>query len=88
MSSNDRSSFSVFDMAGNVAEWVRDVYSSSYYRSAAVKDPAGPDKPGARVVRGGSWHDAASYLRAAMRSKSLQTNRLDDIGFRCARAAP
>jgi formylglycine-generating enzyme required for sulfatase activity len=85
----DRSFFGIFDMGGNVAEWVSDVYDSSYYKTAPEKDPPGPEKAGSsHVVRGGSWQDAAPYLRAALRGKSLQSNRLPDIGFRCARAAP
>jgi formylglycine-generating enzyme required for sulfatase activity len=92
------SPFGVLDMAGNVAEWVNDLYSSSY-ANAITLNPTGP-LPGStlyRVVRGGSLGDAeinirvskrssvfGSDLSAAPGSKTYLGEFSPRIGFRCA----
>jgi len=71
------------DMHGNVWEWVWDRLGP--YAGDAV-DPLGPLDPfGARVVRGGSWHNAPRYCRAANRHRFTPGNRYAFIGFRPAR---
>ncbi len=75
----------LYDMTGNVSEWVNDRYSS-FLDTAAVTDPAGPDSGRATVVRGASWRTASvAGLRLAAR-ESAEGAR-DDIGFRIARYA-
>jgi formylglycine-generating enzyme required for sulfatase activity len=69
------------DMAGNVYEWVADVYAP--YRKPAKKD-ASESEP-VRVLRGGCWYSYARYLRAADRSRGVANFRDDRIGFRCVR---
>jgi formylglycine-generating enzyme required for sulfatase activity len=74
------------DMAGNVAEWVKDWYSSSYYSSSPTNNPPGPTSGTERVLRGGAWDSADFMVRVAYRNYLAPTNRANVIGFRCARS--
>jgi formylglycine-generating enzyme required for sulfatase activity len=75
----------LYDMTGNVSEWVNDRYSS-YVDSSAATDPLGPDSGRAASVRGASWRTATTAgLRLAAR-ESAESAR-DDLGFRIARYA-
>jgi formylglycine-generating enzyme required for sulfatase activity len=68
------------DMAGNVAEWTADDHLSYRGRASQFKDGVH------RVVRGGSWTQAAaSKVRAFTRDSFSETLSLPDVGFRCAR---
>ncbi|MFO1328851.1 MAG: SUMF1/EgtB/PvdO family nonheme iron enzyme [Rubrivivax sp.] len=60
-------------MHGNVWEWCRD--APRRYSTASVRDPDGGDAGTARVLRGGSWHVNAKYLRAACRLPPPQPPR-------------
>ena len=74
----------LYEMHGNVWEWCRDGLRS--YTADAVTDPVGPiGAGGGRVLRGGSWHNVAQYLRSASRYASDPGYRGDYFGFRCAR---
>jgi formylglycine-generating enzyme required for sulfatase activity len=78
--------FGVHDMAGNVFEWVNDVYSSLYYAASSAENPLGPVSGPSRVVRGGSWYFSTSSLRASNRAGSLLGISFNDFGFRAARS--
>ncbi len=74
----------LFDMRGNVWEWVQDWYRGAYSAGRQV-DPRGPDSGVFRVVRGGSWrYDGPGFFRCAYRYHG-PVGRNDDRDFRCAR---
>ena len=71
----------LYDLHGNVWEWVWDAYSSS--SSGKVANSSGIR----RVLRGGAFNSAPEHLRSADRSGFSGENRNGDNGFRCARGA-
>lgn len=77
----------LFDMQGNVAEWVHDWYGRGYYAASPVDDPAGPEAGSYRVYRGGSWLDAEKRCRPGFRGFDFPVNRVYNVGFRVARTA-
>jgi formylglycine-generating enzyme required for sulfatase activity len=75
----------LFDMSGNVLEWVQDCWIP-HYRNAASDGRAARDcDDGYQVQRGGSWIDEPRYLRATARQVDSPGSRGNDIGFRVAR---
>lgn len=80
--SND---WGLYDTAGNAAEWVWDWYAAYV---APYQDPSGPTSGTRRVVRGGSYRDAAYDCRSAARGQSDPSQRNYSIGFRLARSLP
>lgn len=76
--------FGLFDLSGNVAEWVADYYDKGWYRSSAAENPAGPAKGTRRVVRGGSWRNEASHVRASARAWEDPFFASKTCGFRVA----
>ena len=79
-----RSPYGVYDMAGNVAEWVEDVYDPDYYNDSPFRMPRGPKKGKHRVYRGGSWNDSLVNVRTAKRFAAAPHQAGAAIGFRCA----
>jgi eukaryotic-like serine/threonine-protein kinase len=75
--------YGLYDMAGNVAEWVNDWYSSTYYQESPSTDPTGPEAGAFRVRRGGSWYGGAYYQRVSVRYEYASAGAADNIGFRC-----
>jgi formylglycine-generating enzyme required for sulfatase activity len=79
------SPYGALDMAGNVSEWVADWYDSGYYSQSPGRNPPGPDSGWERLLRGGSWDDAADIVRRANRYWITPDYRNSYGGFRCAR---
>ena len=76
--------FGLYDMSGNVLEWVQDCYVDNYKQ--APTDGSAWETPncGSRVLRGGSWFSLALYLRSAHRYWNLPGYRYFNVGFRLA----
>jgi formylglycine-generating enzyme required for sulfatase activity len=79
--------FGLYDMHGNVWEWVEDDWHDNYDTApsdgrAWIDEPRGAN----RVVRGGGWNVFAWYCRAADRSRYAPVNRGDFLGFRLVRS--
>jgi formylglycine-generating enzyme required for sulfatase activity len=77
----------LYEMHGNVWEWVQDMWNDNYQGAPSDGSAWESTNPGAvRVVRGGSWGTLARRCRSAFRSGREPGGRYYDLGFRCARA--
>ena len=79
-----KSEFGVWDLSGNVGEWVNDWYDPKYYASSPDADPKGPSEGRQKVYRGGGYHTNKVDIRASARHFALASSYHDYIGFRCA----
>ena len=88
--------FGIYDMSGNVAEWVADWMDTeqNYYIISPKKNPLGPTRKNApdfdgganeKVLRGGSWGGGIGTLRSAWRKAFFRGYRFENLGFRCAK---
>jgi serine/threonine-protein kinase len=75
--------FGLYDVLGNIWEWVKDWYDEKYYQSSPSKDPAGPASGQDRVMRGGSWASPTSVVRVSLRGRDIPGNRDVSGGVRC-----
>ena len=85
---NGRSSYGIYNMAGNVWEWAADWFASDYYENSPTANPQGPEEGTQRVVRGGSWFDTGNFVNAQFRSGINPTDGGQSIGFRCVLDLP
>lgn len=81
---NGKNSYGIYDMAGNVWEWVADWYSDRYDENSPDENPLGPDSGQYRVLRGGAWNQDAYLLRTSARLGSEPLDVYLSFGFRCA----
>lgn len=83
-----RSAFGLYEMSGNVSEWVFDWYDEFFYKEGQVTLPVGPDTGIAKVHRGGAWDSVATDTRTSKRFATAPGRKEATIGFRCAMDAP
>jgi formylglycine-generating enzyme required for sulfatase activity/regulator of sirC expression with transglutaminase-like and TPR domain len=80
-----KSSYGVFNMLGNVKEWVDDWYDREYYMEENHSmNPRGQIGGEYKVLKGGSWRDLRSFVYSSFRNNSYPQFQMDDYGFRCA----
>lgn len=74
----------LYDMHGNVYEWVEDIYNESGYKGLPTDGSANINKGDSteRVLRGGSWDDDGYFLRSAYRNLASTSDRFNIFGFR------
>jgi|ETNmetMinimDraft_32_1059908.scaffolds.fasta_scaffold22678_2 formylglycine-generating enzyme required for sulfatase activity len=77
-------SLGLYDLSGNVWEWVQDWYDTGYYKRSPRNNPKGPSSGSGRVMRGGSWYDLPRRVRAAFRFGDAPSGRVSVTGFRLA----
>ena len=77
----------LYDMHGNAAEWVQDIYDSRYYGNSPRVDPRGRDPvaPGRLVTRGGGFGHSARFLRSAYRDAEPSFDEGPWLGVRLVR---
>jgi mono/diheme cytochrome c family protein len=89
-----KSPYGIYDLAGNVWEWVSDWYDPDYYTTSPPQNPKGPENGKYRVLRGGSWDLAPENLRSTRRDFNIPSSpdygspasyRNFNSGFRCAK---
>lgn len=76
--------YGVYDMAGNIWEWVNDWYDSGYYSTSPDSNPTGPETGTYKVLRGGSWYNLPYPIRASDRYNNGPNGTYYFYGFRCA----
>jgi formylglycine-generating enzyme required for sulfatase activity len=77
------SPFGIYELSGNVWEWVSDWYVESFHPDSA-RNPKGPDKGTHKVMRGGGWYDQSDRITTTKRIYADPVQRDDEVGFRCA----
>jgi len=83
-----KSPYGLYDMTGNVWEWVTDWYESDYYAKSPDRNPKGPSSGKNRVLRGGGWSSKPHDLRSTIRLGHYPpSGSWQDTGFRCAQDA-
>jgi len=79
-----KSPYGVYDIVGNVWEWVNDWYDARYYEKSPSKNPTGPQEGTKKVIRGAGWQNETPTVRIFTRVDSDPTMRNESTGFRCA----
>ena len=85
---NGASPYGVYDMAGNIFEWVGDWYGEAYYLEGLTLNPTGPESGQYRVIRGSSFETDLDQMASAIRHYGAQVYHSRDLGFRCAVPQP
>ena len=75
----------IYDMSGNVWEWVWDFYDANYYSHSDASNPKGPESGQYRVMRGGAFYNYANYTQVYTRQNHHPGFMQNSVGFRIAR---
>jgi serine/threonine-protein kinase len=81
--SNNNHPFNLYDLGGNVWEWVSDWYARDYYDVSPADNPTGPSTGDYRVVRGGSIANTGYVTITYYRDTSEPAGSFWNVGFRC-----
>jgi formylglycine-generating enzyme required for sulfatase activity len=79
--------YGLYDMSGNVDEWVSDWYKGDYHKISPKKNPTGPEKGIQRVLKGGAWDNHWYGIRTTRRIAQDPDNKSSYFGFRCVKSA-
>ena len=79
--------YGLYNMSGNIWEWVFDFWSPDYHINGPRENPTGPPRGERRVIRGGSYLCHYTYCnryRVAARTSNTPDSSTGNTGFRCA----
>jgi formylglycine-generating enzyme required for sulfatase activity len=82
-----KSPYGIYNMAGNVSEWVADWYDEGYYAKGPKSNPQGPGRGLQKVFRGGSFADSGLGMQSVSRESSFPSEKGRFVGVRCAQDA-
>ncbi len=74
--------YGLYDMGGNVMQWVEDWYDRNYYETSPLEDPKGPGNGTGRINKGGNWYASPADCRCAFRGFSGPSMSFWNLGFR------
>ena len=75
----------LYDIDGNVREWVQDWYAPDYYSRGPRNDPQGPASSSYKVYRGGAWLSSPEHCRLSFRGFNFPNSSDYSVGFRLVR---
>ena len=78
-----KSDYGIYDLSGNLSEWVQDWHDPEHYLFSPKENPQGPKKGQYRVIRGGNWKNNAEDVRLTYRNATVPKARSNTLGFRC-----
>lgn len=82
-----KSDYGIYDLSGNVSEWIHDWHYPEYYLYSPKENPQGPNVGHYRIIRGGNWRNNADDVDLTYRNATAPNVRNYTVGFRCAQSA-